>query len=284
MIRVSRLFIYPVKSCRGIALDEAEVTATGFAHDREWLVVDRHGVFMTQRDWPGLARVGVSLVPGGIELAAAGMARLEVAAPDPGAPRQRVVIWRDECEAAPAGRDAAQWFSELLGTPCRLVRMPPSTLRQVDLHYAREGDRVAFADGFPFLLLSEASLGELNRRLEKPLPMDRFRPNIVLDGCEPHAEDGWSPSPARGASSPRPTRPPASAAASRCARWPPTVCSMARSCSARTWSTTAPARFGSATSASWPRLPSGSPRPLEALRTGSGRSGRRFAPVAAPAA
>lgn len=190
-MRVSRLFIYPVKSCRGIALDAAEVTAAGFAHDREWLVVDRHGVFMTQRDWPMLARVEVSVVAGGIELAADGMARLEVATPQPDARRQQVVIWKDECEAVPAGRDAAQWFSELLGTPCRLVRMPPSTLRQVDLHFARAGDRVAFADGFPFLLLTEASLGELNRRLEKPLPMDRFRPNIVLDGCEPHAEDGW---------------------------------------------------------------------------------------------
>jgi len=192
VIRVSGLFIYPVKSCRGIALDAAEVTPTGFAHDREWLVVDRHGVFMTQRDWPGLARVSVAVAPGGIQLAADGMARLAVAAPGPGAARQRVVVWRDECEAVPAGRDAAQWFSELLGTPCRLVRMPPSTVRQVDLHFARAGDRVAFADGFPFLLLSEASLAELNRRLEKPLPMDRFRPNIVLDGCEPHAEDGWS--------------------------------------------------------------------------------------------
>jgi len=192
MIRVSGLFIYPVKSCRGIALDRAEVTATGFAHDREWLVVDRHGVFMTQRDWPGLARVEVSLVPGGIELAADGMTRLAVAAPEPGVPRQRVVIWRDECEAAPAGRDAAQWFSELLGTACRLVTMPPSTVRQVDQHFARAGDQVGFADGFPFLLLSEASLAELNRRLEEPLPMDRFRPNIVVAGCAAHAEDGWS--------------------------------------------------------------------------------------------
>lgn len=192
VIRVSGLFIYPVKSCRGIALDEAEVTATGFAHDREWLVVDRHGVFMTQRDWPALARVEVSVVSGGIELAADGMVRLAVTSPEPDAPRQRVVIWQDECEATPAGRDAAQWFSELLGTPCRLVRMPPSTVRQVDQHFARAGDQVGFADGFPFLLLSEASLTELNRRLEEPLPMDRFRPNIVVRGCAPHAEDGWS--------------------------------------------------------------------------------------------
>ena len=192
MIRVSGLCIYPVKSCRGIVLDRAEVTATGFAHDREWLVVDRHGVFMTQRDWPGLARVEVSLVPGGIELAADGMARLAVAAPEPEVPRQRVVIWQDECEAAPASRDAAQWFSELLGTTCRLVRMPPSTVRQVDQHFARAGDQVGFADGFPFLLLSEASLAVLNRRLEEPLPMDRFRPNIGVRGSAPHAEDGWS--------------------------------------------------------------------------------------------
>src|SRR5512139_1304238 len=122
MIRVSRLFIYPVKSCRGIALDAAEVTATGFAHDREWLVVDRHGVFMTQREWPMLARVEVSAVAGGIALAAAGMARLEVVTPQPDARRQQVVIWKDQCEAVSAGREAGEWFTEHLGTPCRLVR------------------------------------------------------------------------------------------------------------------------------------------------------------------
>lgn len=192
MIRVSGLFAYPIKSCRGIALDEAEVVATGLAHDRQWLVTDRHGVFMTQRDWPVLARVQVSVGPDGLELGAAGMTSLAVPEPAADADRLSVVIWDDRCEAISAGSEAGEWFSALLGTSCRLVRMPPSTVRQVDLGYADPGDRVGFADGFPFLLISQESLDELNRRLESPVPMGRFRPNIVVEGCEPHAEDSWS--------------------------------------------------------------------------------------------
>jgi uncharacterized protein YcbX len=103
-----------------------------------------------------------------------------------------VAIWKDQCVAVAAGAEADAWFTALLGTPCRLVTMPSSTVRQVDLGYAEPGDPVGFADGFPFLLISQGSLDELNRRLEHPVPMDRFRPNIVVDGCEPHAEDGWS--------------------------------------------------------------------------------------------
>ena len=191
MIRVSRLFIYPVKSCRGIALDEAEVVVTGFAHDREWLVVDRSGAFMTQRDWPGLARVEVALTTDGLRLAAAGLPPLAVAAgADDGS--RTVTIWGDRCVALSAGPGPAGWFSELLGASCELVRLPPSSERPVDPRFAAANDRVGFADAFPFLLLSEASLAGLNRRLERPLTMDRFRPNIVIDGCGPHAEDGWS--------------------------------------------------------------------------------------------
>jgi uncharacterized protein YcbX len=192
VIRVSGLFIYPIKSCRGIAVDSADVVATGLAHDRQWLVVDPAGVFMTQRDWPAFARVQVSLRPGGLELAAAGMESLAVAEPAADAEPLSVVIWRDRCEAIAAGPEAGEWFSALLGTHCRLARMPSSTVRQVDLGYADPGDRVGFADGFPLLLISQGSLDQLNRRLESPVPMDRFRPNIVVECCEPHAEDGWS--------------------------------------------------------------------------------------------
>ena len=134
----------------------------------------------------------VTVSSGGIELAADGMGRLAVADPGLDARRDPVIIWTDECEAASAGPAAGEWFSELLGAPCRLVRLPLSTVRQVDLRYAEPGDRVGFADGFPFLLLSQGSLDELNRRLDVPVPMNRFRPNIVVEGCEPHAEDGWS--------------------------------------------------------------------------------------------
>jgi uncharacterized protein YcbX len=191
VIRISGLFVYPVKSCRGIALEQSDVAATGLVDDRLWLVVDRHGVFMTQRDWPALTRVVATVLAGRLRLTADGMPPLEVAQPDAASLRRTVTIWRDRCEAVTAGPRAAAWFSELLGTPCQLVRMPDSTHRQVDPAWAHEGDLVSFADGFPVLLISTASLSELNRRLDRPLPMDRFRPNVVVEGCVPHAEDGW---------------------------------------------------------------------------------------------
>jgi uncharacterized protein YcbX len=191
MIRVTGLFVYPVKSCRGVALDEAELCATGLMNDRLWMVVDRHGTFMTQRDWPALARVSAEVIDGNLGLAADGMAAIRVAEPDREAATRTVTIWRDRCEAATAGPEAARWFTELLGTPCQLVRMPASTHRQVDPSLAADGDRVGFADCCPLLLISQESLDELNRRLDEPVPMDRFRPNIVVDGCDPHAEDDW---------------------------------------------------------------------------------------------
>ena len=191
MIQVSSLHVYPIKSCRGISLGEAEVTATGFADDRQWLVVDRNGVFMTQRDWPALARVSVVVAEGGLSIQVDGMALLDVEVPDPTASVYPVTIWKDDCRVVTAGSAAAEWFTDFLGAPCRLVRMPDSTVRQVDLGYAEEGDRVGFADGFPFLLISQASLDELNGRLDEPVSMDRFRPNIVVEGCAPHAEDDW---------------------------------------------------------------------------------------------
>lgn len=191
MITVSGLFTYPIKSCRGITLRAAEVVARGIAHDREWMVVDSAGRFMTQRDWPSLARVVVSFMPDGLSIETDGKPRLDVTHPTPTAARRQVTIWKDSCTSRSAGPETAEWFSDLLGTDCELVWMPPEESRQVDPDFARHGDRVGFADGFPFLLISQASLDELNRRLERPVPMDRFRPNIVVDGCAPHAEDGW---------------------------------------------------------------------------------------------
>jgi len=192
MITVTGLYIYPVKSCRGLTLERADVADRGFAHDREWLVVDATGRFMTQRDWPALARVTASLRPDGLTLEARGMPQFEVPTPPPPMVLRQVTIWKDSCIAGFAGSEAASWFSQLLETSCELVWMPPEESRQVELDYAQPGDRLGFADGFPFLLISQASLDALNRRLARPVPMDRFRPNIVVDGCEPHAEDGWS--------------------------------------------------------------------------------------------
>jgi hypothetical protein len=192
MITVQSLRVYPVKSCRGIELEVGEIGPTGFRHDRQWMVVDADGRFLSQRSHPALARVGTRIEDDLLTIEGPGQSPLEIPLDGPPPARRRTVtVWKDTCEAATAGPEAAEWFSSLLGVASDLVRQPNDGIRQVDPRYAAAGDRVAFADGFPFLLINRASLSDLNRRLVDPVPADRFRANIVIEGCEPHAEDGW---------------------------------------------------------------------------------------------
>jgi uncharacterized protein len=191
VIRVGRLFSYPVKSCAGIELNTAQVTATGLAWDRRWMVVGGDGAFLSQREHPRLALVRVRLVEGCLVLSAPRRAEIPVALDRDASVTTRVRVWGDECEALDEGRAAAGWFSELLGATARLVRLAGDDARPLGTPSAQPGDRVSFADAYPFLLLSEASLDGLNRRLALPVPIDRFRPNIVVAGCGSHAEDGW---------------------------------------------------------------------------------------------
>jgi uncharacterized protein YcbX len=190
-VHLSQLFIHPVKSCRGIGVDVAEVDDRGLRYDRRWMVSDPGGGFLTQRDHPRLATVVPTIRGQGLELEAPGMPTLVVPAEPTGTPTLRVGIWRDEVAAVSAGDEAAAWFSKVLGLACELVGMPASTRRGVSPRHGRPGDLVSFADGYPLLLISQSSLDELNRRLEAPVPMERFRPNLVVDGCGPHDEDLW---------------------------------------------------------------------------------------------
>jgi uncharacterized protein YcbX len=192
LIRVAQLFVYPVKSCAGIEIESATVTATGFELDRRWMVVGDDGNFVSQREHPSLALVKVREAGDRLVLTAPDLPDLEVTLANPLGPTRRVQVWDDECPAVSEGTDAARWFSRHLGFPARLVRMADDDARPLGSSSAQPGDRVSFADGFPFLLISVASLDGLNRRLPIPVGMDRFRPNIVVDGCEAHAEDGWS--------------------------------------------------------------------------------------------
>jgi uncharacterized protein YcbX len=193
---VSALFIYPVKSCRAIALDRSALEARGLRHDRRWMVVDAEGQFVTQRSEPRLAQVEVAILGDTLVLSARPRARprpplcVPLLPRDTG-PRRRVRVWRDEVEAIDCGADANQWVSDWLGSPASLVFMPDDTTRAVNPKYARSGDAVSFADGFPLLLASISSLDDLNRRLDRPVPMDRFRPNVVVGGCPAWAEDEW---------------------------------------------------------------------------------------------
>ena len=192
MITVSELAVYPIKSCRQRVVTERFVDALGFRGDRRWMVVDKSGKFITQRQYPRLVLVTVEEQDTGIVVSAEGMTPLAIATPAAcDEASLSVLVWKDECQAVSAGEDADEWFSCFLGVECRLVWMPDTFLRQVDRAYASKGDQVSFADGFSFLLISDASLAALNERLDIPVPMRRFRPNIVVSGCDPHEEDWW---------------------------------------------------------------------------------------------
>ena len=189
---LSGLYIYPIKSCRGISLDAWDVDGRGLRLDRRWMLVDGDGRFLSQRELPRMALIGVRIGSEHLAVDAPGMPTLDVPfepATDDLVPAR---IWNDVVMASPAGgEEAGRWFSEFLGVNCALVRLSESTVRPIDPEYGRTDDRVHLADGFPFLLISEASLADLNARLNRPLPMNRFRPNLVVEGCGPFAEDGW---------------------------------------------------------------------------------------------
>lgn len=191
MARVTALNWYPVKSCRGAPLQEAVIGARGIVGDRSFMLVNREGRFLSQREHARMALVEPRLVGDVLHLAAPGLEAIAIPVLATGLHRE-VSVWRDSCDAVDQGDAAARWASEFLGTSCRLVRIADDMVRVVDREFAVSGNvQVGFADGYPFLLTSEASLADLNSRLAAPLPMNRFRPNIVVAGAEPFAEDGW---------------------------------------------------------------------------------------------
>jgi uncharacterized protein YcbX len=187
---VSELWVYPVKSCRGIALERAEIGPRGIRWDRHWMVVDAEGGFLTQRQLPAMALIGTALAPDGLRLDAPGRPPLHVPY-DACDARIPVKVWNDELRACAVSPEADRWLSATLGRPCRLVRFPDDARRAVDPRFGRQGDETAFSDGFPLLLIGQASLDDLNARLARPLPMRRFRPNVVVRGAPAYAEDDW---------------------------------------------------------------------------------------------
>ncbi len=207
MPRLSALYCYPVKSCRGVALTEATLDRRGIVHDREMLVVDPHGQQMTQRATPALAHVETELAPDALILRAPGAGEFRVPwrVPEgvPARETREVLVWRDTVVADDTGDLSAAWLSDALGESCRLVttgarsnRVRPAEFIPENVHpdaLARPVE-IAFPDGYPLLVVSEESLADLNRRLDlpEPLAMDRFRPNLVVQGCDaPYEEDTW---------------------------------------------------------------------------------------------
>jgi uncharacterized protein YcbX len=184
MLHVASLFFYPIKGCAGTSLKQAMVGPRGIQGDREWMVVESDsGEFITQRECPALALVQPQPAADSIRLSAPGFESIDVPIRRDDNCR-KVHVWRDWCDADDQGDEAARWFTAYLGVRCRLVRMPDANVRPVDPTYRLAStDQVGFADGYPFLLTSVESLADLNERLTEPLPMNRFRPNIVIAGA-----------------------------------------------------------------------------------------------------
>jgi uncharacterized protein len=191
-MQLSELNIYPIKSARGISLSSARVDIRGLEHDRRWMVVDEQGKFLTQRSIPRMALVHVELGSSQLCVKADGMGEMHLPLnPDSGA-TLRVHVWNDSFDAMDTGQEAASWFTKMLSRPCRLVFMPDQTERLVNPKYSPQKTLVSFADAFPFLLISQSSLDDLNSRLAEAIPMNRFRPNLVVEGCNAYEEDTWT--------------------------------------------------------------------------------------------
>lgn len=191
---VKELWCYPVKSLGGYSVPEAQLTPRGFADDRRWMLVDDRGQFYTQRDYPHFAEWIAHCEGDRLSIRHRRYADRQLvlpqARPETGS-LLNVSIWEDTVAALAVSDQADRWLSTHLGIACRLVYMPPQSVRPIDPDYAQPGEVVSFADGFPFLITNTASLRELSRRLGRPISMNRFRPNIVIEAAAPFAEDDW---------------------------------------------------------------------------------------------
>lgn len=198
MPSIHSLHTYPVKSCRGIELPRVEVLAHGLAYDREWMIVDRHGEFLTQREIPALARITTGLTPTHLHLSVYGRGGVSTPlAIDPTQKMIAVKCWNYEGMALDCGTQAADWLSDLLEQPVRLVRFAreerrwcnPEWVGQVPLGDQAERARTLFSDGYSVLVLGTASVADLSKRMGQDVPLDRFRANVVIEGLEPYDED-----------------------------------------------------------------------------------------------
>jgi len=269
---LARITVYPLKSGAGIDLDASEMEPCGLRGDRRWMAIDGDGVCVTARERPQLVRVLARVTDTGLRLRMDDREPLTVQYPDAGSRASRVWIWGQECNALDAGDAAARWMSDALDKPVRLVAMDDRYKRRPDQDCTLPDDEVSFADCYPVLAIGRSSLDDLNTRTPAPTSMRRFRPNFVVSGGEPYAEDGWRRirigrwnskawRTASGASCrpvdpgdgiPDPKREPMRTLA-RYRRAPPAGCS-----SARTWCRAAAARSGSAIGSScWTRPEAG---------------------------
>ncbi|KAA3657087.1 MAG: MOSC domain-containing protein, partial [Calditrichaeota bacterium] len=191
-ILVSQLFLHPIKSCHYLRVNKFDITQAGPQFDRHWMLVDQMGQFLTQRNHPRMALIKPAIDSAFLTVDAPQMDTLRIPLVRNEGKRMRVTIWGDTCEATDNGDEIANWFSAFLGITCRLVHLADNFERRLDPEYAgNTSSHTRFADGFPELILSENSMNILNAKMETPLPITRFRPNIVVKGCDAFAEDTW---------------------------------------------------------------------------------------------
>lgn len=200
-MHISEINIYPIKSLKGISRDSAVVEERGLRYDRRWMLTTPDGVFFTQREFPQMAAISVEVESGGLRVSCEKTGALHIPfEPDRGE-RKPVTIWQSLCDGLVYYGPVSEWFSDAIGTDCRLVHMPDNSRRNLNPRFDRGNDIVSFADGYPLMMLGEASLAELNERIAEnaehreeyfePLPMNRFRPNLVVSDSDAFAEDNW---------------------------------------------------------------------------------------------
>lgn len=191
-LKLSEIWIYPIKSLGGIRLKSTKVHEKGLPYDRRWMLVDEQGQFMTQRKNPAMALFKVHMDQDGFQIH---YKHDQLTLPfnknysEEAVPSQ---VWDDPVLTYEVDKQISQWFSERLNLACRLVFFPEANARPVDANFQRSGEHVSLADAYPFLIIGQRALDELNKKLDEPVPMNRFRPNFVFTGGEPHEEDRWT--------------------------------------------------------------------------------------------
>ena len=188
---LSEIILYPIKSLAGISVSQWPVIKTGLLYDRKWMLVDGEGQFLSQRKLPRMALIKTALTDEYLILSADGMEDLLIPLHQTDGEIIRSTVWENTDDALHVSKAADQWLTQFLNTECRLVYQPEEAIRPVDPDYGIATDSVAFSDGFPFLVVSENSLVKLNQDMQLNLSMARFRPNLVISGCEGYAEDHW---------------------------------------------------------------------------------------------
>jgi uncharacterized protein len=191
MLSISRLYVYPIKSLGGIELSSASLTDRGIEHDRRWMLVGDDNRFLTQREFPRMALLRTAIHANELIVSEKGneTERIHLNLYPTGSELVSVQIWDDVCDAIEMSKEISEWFSHKLNMHCKLVYMPDVSKRRVDVDYALNKEITGFSDAYPLLMIGQASLDDLNNRLESPVPMNRFRPNIVFTGGAAFEED-----------------------------------------------------------------------------------------------